>query len=60
MVNQRNTHPVILRVHHLMERANSEQMITQKMLTSLMVEEQLGVYGAGCIALSLRKSLTVE
>lgn len=29
------------------------------MLTSLMVEEQLGVYGAGCMALSF-KSLTVE
>ena len=40
-----------------MERANFEQMITQKMLTSLMVEEQLGVYGVGCIALSFKEVL---
>lgn len=58
MVNQREIHTsCLLRVHHLMERANSEQMITQKMLTSLMVEEQLGVYGAGCIALSFKEVL---
>ena len=56
MVNQREIHTsCLLRFHHLMERANFEQMITQKMLTSLMVEEQLGVYGVGCIALSFKE-----
>lgn len=58
MVNQREIHTSChLRVYHPIGKANFEQMITQKMLTSLMVEEQLGVYGVGCIALSFKEVL---